>query len=144
MKRNEFLWQIINSCHKISILVARNQFLVQEINSWYNKSILVTRNRFFSQEINCCHKKSILVTRNLLYQFATTRESYQKLRLSINISWEPGSQWIHRPGNITHTIKNLPNQSCSECTISCGFTSFKTSFPLAILKVKFRYGRVLY
>ena len=26
------------------------------------------------------------------YQFATTRESYQKIRLSLYISWEPGSQ----------------------------------------------------
>ena len=28
----------------------------------------------------------------LLYQFATTHESYQKICISLYISWEPGSQ----------------------------------------------------
>ena len=28
----------------------------------------------------------------LFYQYPTTREAYQKIRLNVNISWEPGSQ----------------------------------------------------
>ena len=88
---------------KKSILVSRNQLLSQEINYCHKKSILDTRNQVLSQEINSYHKKSIFFTRNqflwthilwlkLFYQFATTRESYQKIRLSLYISWEPGSQ----------------------------------------------------
>ena len=78
------------------ILVSRNRLLSQEVNSWHKKLILVTRNSFLPQEINSCHKKTVLVNSHplvkLFYQFATTRESYQKIRLSFYISWEPGSQ----------------------------------------------------
>ena len=69
----------IDSCDKESIIVTKNQFLTQ-------KSSLITRNQFLPQEINSCHKKSVLVNSHpfgkLFYQFATTCESYQKIRLS--------------------------------------------------------------
>ena len=86
----------INYCHNKSIIVTRNQFLSQEINSCHNKSILATRNKFFSQKINFCPEKQFLVSSHpsvkLFYQFTTTYESYQKIRLSSCIFGEPGFQ----------------------------------------------------
>ena len=75
-------------CGKKSILVTRNHFLSQEIISCHKKSFLVTKNHFLSQEIISCEFTSFGWT----YQFATTRESNQIIRLSLYISWEPGSQ----------------------------------------------------
>ena len=48
----------------------------------------VTKNQFLSQEIFSCE----LTYFGSTYQLATTRESYQKICLSLYISWEPGSQ----------------------------------------------------
>ena len=86
----------IDACDKKSIIVTKNHFLTQEIKSCHKKSILTTRNPFLSQEINSCQKKPVLVKSHplvkLFYQYPTTREAYQKIRLNVNISWEPGSQ----------------------------------------------------
>ena len=77
--------------------------------------MLVTENQCLSQEINACHKKSILVRKilflwvSLLNQFASLRESYKKICLSLYTLWEPGSEVsheyaaLHQPLQLLHT-----------------------------------------
>ena len=58
-----------------------------------------------SQEINSCHKKSFLATRNHFLQAHILRlnlsirdNAWILPKNSLELLWEPGSQWICRPG----------------------------------------------
>ena len=53
-----------------------------------DQETFVTRNQFLTQEIISCERTSFGKT----YRFARMPESYQQIRLSLYISWEPGSQ----------------------------------------------------
>ena len=81
-----FLWQEFFSCDKNFFPVASN-FLWQEISSFYKKSscgqkfLSVARNFLLWQNISCWGKYMFLLTRELLPTF----------RVSLKISWEPGS-----------------------------------------------------
>ena len=129
LTRNQFLQREINFYNKKLILVTRNQFLLQEINSCHKKSILVTRNQFLSQEINSCHKKSFLVSSHpsvkLFYHFPTTRGSYKKIRLSLYISWEPGSQV---PREFAALFKMVLCQNMNICLVFCTEPSINLAY----------------
>ena len=94
--KNDLLW------HKIS-----PKLLGQEISYFGKKFLPVTRIFFLWQEISSCDKKflpfpkNLLVARNFLlwhniscwgkYMFVITREFLPTFRVSLKISWEPGS-----------------------------------------------------
>ena len=114
MTRHFFLWREISSCNKKFLLwqeisaldleyrllsVTRNFFLGQLITCSANMFLPLTRKYF--RHIVCDRKNSFIwqeIRKYLEVKFMQKqREFLQKFRVSLKISWEPGSL---APGNI--------------------------------------------
>ena len=108
LARNFFLWQEFFSCYNKFLPLTRNFFLLQKIFLWPEisycgkKFLTVARNFFLWQNISCWGK----------YMFVITREFLPTFRVSLKISWEPGSL---APGEYPTLLLTMPTYGALLC-----------------------------